>query len=278
MQTILFAVFSGIIVLLAGSLPWVTVFAAINLRILPLVPWAILPMAVYLFCYWKFVGGRWGSTGSANLRRSNLRANSLSAGVWSASLAAGMLGFAAIVAMLILMSRLVNLPGSAPLTAPSGMPPVTFLTLLVMSSIVAGVTEEAAFRGYMQGPIERKYGLGTAIFVNGTAFGLLHFPNHPTDVFKMLPYYIAVAAVYSGLTWASNSILPAVVLHSGGDVWSLGRLWLSGRPEWQLQSEPLALIWQTGVDAGFVISVVVFGALSALTTWAYARVRRLRKQ
>ena len=278
MTTIVFAVFTGIIVLLAGSLPWVALLAAANLRIAPVAPWAILPMAAYLFCYWKFVGGRWGSKGRADLRRANLRANSLSADLWGASLAAGMVGFAAIMAMLILMSRLVNLPGSAPLTAPSGMPPITFFVLLVMSSIVAGVTEEAAFRGYMQGPIEREYGLVAAILINGTAFGLLHFPNHPTEVLMMLPYYIAVAAVYSGLTWAANSILPALVLHSGGDVWSLGRLWLSGRPEWQLQSEPVAVIWQTGVDQGFVIWAVVFVALAALTTWAYAGVRRLRRQ
>jgi membrane protease YdiL (CAAX protease family) len=31
----------------------------------------------------------------------------------------------------------------------------------------------------MQGPIERRYGLAPAILVNGAAFGLLHFPNHP---------------------------------------------------------------------------------------------------
>src|SRR5689334_8588391 len=102
MTTIVFAVFMGIIVLLAGNLPWVALGAA-NLHIAPLAPWAILPMAAYLFCYWKFVGGRWGSKGVADSRRANLRANSLSAELWGASLAAGMLGFAAIGAMLIFM-------------------------------------------------------------------------------------------------------------------------------------------------------------------------------
>jgi hypothetical protein len=97
-----------------------------------------------------------------------------------------------------------------------------------MSSIVAGVTEEAAFRGYMQGPIERRYGLAAAILVSGTAFGLLHFPNHPADVLVMLPYYIAGVGGVWRLTWAANSILPALVLHSGGDVISLGRLWMTG--------------------------------------------------
>jgi len=100
-----------------------------------------------------------------------------------------------------------------------------------MSSCVAGITEEAAFRGYMQGPIEQRYGLMPAILVNGSMFGLLHFPNHPDAVLAMLLYYIAVAAVYGGLTWACNSILPALVLHAGGDIWSLTLLWITGRPE-----------------------------------------------
>jgi membrane protease YdiL (CAAX protease family) len=53
------------------------------------------------------------------------------------------------------------------------------ITSLTMASVVAGVTEEAAFRGYMQTRIERQYGLLIAILVNGVMFGLLHFPNHP---------------------------------------------------------------------------------------------------
>ena len=108
-------------------------------------------------------------------------------------------------------------------------------------------------------------------------FGLLHFPNHPADVLKMLPYYIAVSSVYGGLTWAVNSILPALVLHSAGDVWSLGRLWQTGRPEWQLSSSPPASIAETGVDTGFVAAAAAFLALAGLTAWAYAGIYKLRQ-
>ena len=144
-----------------------------------------------------------------------------------------------------------------------------------MSSVVAGVTEEAAFRGYMQSPIERHYGLAVAILVNGAMFGLLHFPTHPGAMVLMLPYYIAVSAVYGGLTWAANSILPALVMHSGGDVWSLGRLWLTGRPEWQLSSAPAPLVRETGVDTGFAVAVGSLVVFTVLAIWAYAALRRL---
>src|SRR5204863_715691 len=102
-----------------------------------------------------------------------------------------------------------------------------------------------------------------------------HFPNHPGDVLVMLPYYIAVSAVYGGLTWAANSILPAVVLHSAGDVWSLVRLWWTGRPEWQLSSAPAKLVRETGVDAAFLLSAAACAVLGGLTWWSYVGVHSL---
>jgi membrane protease YdiL (CAAX protease family) len=156
------------------------------------------------------------------------------------------------------------------------MPVATAVLLLVMQSTVAGVTEEAAFRGYMQGMIERRYGLATAILVNGTIFGLLHFSSHPRDVILMLPYYIAVSAVYGGLTWAADSILPALVLHSVGDVVVLTRWWATGRPEWQLAATPPPLIWDSGLDASFVLAGVAAILLALVTARAYAMVRRIR--
>jgi membrane protease YdiL (CAAX protease family) len=233
-------------------------------------------MVVYLWAYWRFIRGDWGSPESAATRRQYLRAHALPGDVWPMALVSGLLGFGALLAFVAVMARLVTLPESAQITTPAGMPAVTGFMLLTVASLVAGVTEEAAFRGYMQTPIEQRYGLPLAILVNGTMFGLLHFPNHPDAVLTMLPYYIAVAAVYGGLTWAANSILPSLVLHVGGDVWSLGRLWMTGRPEWQLSAASPALIWNTGVDARFMLASGSLVVLSMLTIRAYRDVHRLR--
>ena len=83
-------------------------------------------------------------------------------------------------------------------------------------------------------------------------------------------------AVYGGLTWAANSILPSLVLHVGGDIWSLGRLWLTGRPEWQLPPSPAALIRETGVDKGVLIAIASLAMLTAVTVAGYRAVRRMR--
>jgi membrane protease YdiL (CAAX protease family) len=270
--TIVSAVALGVAVLFAGGLPWGLLLAPANLRFGVAVPWAVLPMAAYLWAYWKFIRGDWGSPGNPV----DLRANGLSGDVWAAALLAGLVGFGALLSFIAVMARLVALPASAQIATPAGMPPATVFVLLTMASVVAGVSEEAAFRGYMQTPIERRYGLPLAILVNGLMFGLLHFPNHPNDVLAMLPYYLAVSAVYGGLTWAANSILPALVLHVGGDIWSLGRLWATGRPEWQLSPTEPALIWKTGVDAEFMIAAAALVTLSGLAIAACRSVHRLR--
>ena len=274
MITIVSAAGLGVAVLLAGNLPWAVVFAPLNVRFGTLVPWAIAPMAIYLWLYWGFVGGRIGSGDSAASRRLSLRANGLAADVWVKALLTGLVGFGALLMLIGLMARLMTMPESAPLTMPDAMPAATAFALLVMSSIVAAVTEEAGFRGYMQGPIERQYGLALGILVNGLMFGLLHFPNHPGQVVSMLPYYVAVAGVYGGLTWATNSILPAIVLHAGGDVWSLSRLWLTGRPEWQLTGSAQTLLWESGVDSRFLLAALAFTALTAAFLWLCLALRR----
>ena len=280
MLTILIAAGSAILVLLAGSLPWAGIggFSGLggwNLRVGTLVPWAIFPMALYLWAYFGFISGRWGASG-AEVRRQNLLANRLSWKVWRAALPAGVLGLGAIFMLLGVVARLVRLPAGSPISAPHGMPVVTMAVLLSMQSVVAGISEESAFRGYMQSIIGRRYGVTAAVLISGTLFGLLHFPNHPGDVVLMLPYYIAVSAVYGGLTWAANSILPALVLHVCGDIAVLLRWWLTGRPEWQVGAMAQPLVWESGIDGPFVRAALAAIALAAMTAVSYYLVRGSR--
>ena len=114
-------------------------------------------MAVFLVFYWRFLKG-WGwpqSTTAA--RRASLRAEPLSAQVWRWSLLAGGLGLAASIVLFIVSHRLIRWP-QAPHSDLTHIPLTTLLPSLLMSAMVAGISEEAGFRGYMQGPLERRYG------------------------------------------------------------------------------------------------------------------------
>jgi hypothetical protein len=104
---------------------------------------------------WHYIGGRIGSPENADTRRADLRANPLAPDVWIMAIFTGLVGFAALLALVAVMARLVTLPESAPIVAPTGVPRLTVFLLLVMSSIVAGVTEEGGFRGY--GLLRRLY-------------------------------------------------------------------------------------------------------------------------
>jgi len=280
MGTLLGATGTAILVLLVGSLPWagfgrVSGLGAWNLRVGILLPWAVVPMALYLWLYFGYIGGRWGDANAAR-RRENLKANPVPRALWVTAIPAGLAGFGAILALLAVFARLVPLPAGAPITTPAGMPVATTCALLAMQSVVAGVTEESAFRGYMQSIVARRFGVPVAITASGILFGLLHFPNHPSEVVLMLPYYVAVSAVYGALTWAADSIWPAIVLHSVGDVVVLMRWWLTGLPEWQLTATPPTLVRDGGIDASFIGTLGVAVFLSGLTVWAYGRVNQLR--
>jgi hypothetical protein len=100
----------------------------------------------------------------------------------------------------------------------------------------------------------------------------------PWAVVPMAAYlwlYWSVSAVYGGITSAANSILPAIVLHAAANVWSLTRLWLTGRPEWQIAAEPKGLVWDTGVDGSFLAAIAALVLLSAAASWLGSRTARL---
>ena len=116
MTTLVAAVAAGVGVLLAGNLPWAAVLAPLNLRMSPVVPGAIAPMALYLWLYWRYIGGRLGAAESAGFRRTSLRANPLTAPVWAMAILTGLVGFATLVALLRLMARIVAVVGHAVFT------------------------------------------------------------------------------------------------------------------------------------------------------------------
>jgi membrane protease YdiL (CAAX protease family) len=170
------------------------------------------------------------------------------------------------------LSRLVSLPQQRDLDV-SRYPATTVLLWVLMSAVVAGVVEETSLRGYMQRPLERRYGPLIAILVTVIAFGLGHL-THPEVTLVLLPYFLAVAAVYGTLAHLTDSTLPSMLLHVGGNVFSAGGLFLGRRSEWQLSSAPKPLIWEAGPDASFWATVLALLVVGAMAVWAYACLSR----
>jgi membrane protease YdiL (CAAX protease family) len=261
------AVLMGMAVLLAGTMPRNFLFAA-NLRLYPNLPWAVPLTALYIWFFWSYLNGSGPPDSTSHQRRTSLRASSLSGATWAWALIAGGLGIVALVLALQIVNRLILLP---PQTLPdlARVPGTTVIALLLMAAPVAGIVEEAAFRGYMQGPIERQHGLVVAILITGTMFAVAHLDFTPI----LWPYYVAVAAIYGTVTSITRSILPAIVLHTSGNLYSNFDLWRHGQAEWQAGSEPTTLIWQNGPDASFWMTSASLLVVGAVMSWAFVRLK-----
>jgi membrane protease YdiL (CAAX protease family) len=268
MPVIVRAVLAGGTLSVVGVVVW-SFFSKANQKFLVTVPWVIVPTAVFLWVFWRWARGDWGPASTSEARRSSLRAHSLSPDLFGMAIFAGILGFASLIPFLGVLTRLVTLNQSAPIRLPPEMPFGTVVVLLIMASVVAGVVEEAAFRGYIQGPIERRHGPVVAIVVVGALFGLGHFTHHPESMLQAMPFYLAVSAIYGMLAYLTNSILPGLVLHVVGDVLVLNRLWMTGKADWELTSTQPRLIWETGPDAAFWGSLAAFILLGAATVWIF---------
>ncbi|MFT3827673.1 MAG: type II CAAX endopeptidase family protein [Chitinophagaceae bacterium] len=259
------SVLTGMLLVFAGTIPRNILFAA-NLSYFPAFPWAVPLMAVYLFFFWRYCNGKGAPQSTAAERKYSMRAYPLKTRIWGWSLLAGIMGIVTLVIALHLLNRMVVLPQQQ-LPDMKHVPDSTVLTLLLAGAPVAGIVEEIAFRGYMQGPIEQRWGIIAAILITGTMFAVAHL-----DFTLILwPYYVAVAAIYGTVTYLTNSILPAIVLHTAGNLYSNLDLWLHGQAEWQAGTKPEQLIWQSGIDSSFLLLGGIFILSLLITIWLYRR-------
>lgn len=219
LPTIVRAVVVGSLVVSFGTLPWAALVAA-NKRLWPAVPWSIPVMALYLRFYWRVLGGQGWPQSTAEWRRESLRARPLASTVWRAALLAGSLGLAGLVAVRIAFDELLALP-RGPLPDASAIPAVMLAVHVLMTSVVAGVAEEAGFRGYMQAPIERRHGALVAILLVGIVFWLAHSMQYLGNARLLLLhawFYLAASALLGILAHWTGSILSCIVLHTALDV------------------------------------------------------------
>ncbi|MGA2146426.1 MAG: type II CAAX endopeptidase family protein [Bryobacteraceae bacterium] len=240
---VIWAVLTGLAVMVAGEFPW-SILVAVNFRHPGSPPWAVLAMALYLTLYWRYLNG-WGwPAKNAQSRRDRFRARGLPARVWLWAMASGILAVAAAVLLQGAYGRLVRLPASA-VPDFSRYPWFTVLAAMLMAGMVSGIAEEAGFRGYMQSAIERQHGPVAAIAIVSLVFAAIHFSHGVSATLPRVPYLLAISVIYGAITYRTGSILPALVIHGGGDALEYLIAWRWGVPR------AASLIWQSGPDAAF---------------------------
>jgi membrane protease YdiL (CAAX protease family) len=263
------AIALGWLLAAAGTYPWKWLANA-NMRYLPSVPWGPVAMAAYLWLYWRYATGHGWPAASRLARRESARAHPVDGSAWGPAIVAGILGLWFSVAVLRLIGRFIVIPQPSAVDI-SRVSPVTLLTFVLMGALVAGVVEEVSFRGYMQRPIERRYGPTVAIAVVGVMFGLAH-GTHSYWSLWLMPYYIAVAAVYGGLAYLTDSIVPSLTLHAGADALDALMSLAGGGSVVQQAGAPRSGL---GAEVGLTINILVLVGTGVASMWAYRELAEL---
>lgn len=252
-------VWIGVLALVFTLLPggiWSALLIA-NLVTSPAIPWAAIVMALVLWLIWQYLGGRWWPRSTSEARHRALRASPISRQVFLWALAAGVLAIVALTGFWIVLFQLVKSPGNA-LPDFSRYPWLTVALTLVMASLVGAVTEEAGFRGYLQGVLERDLSGPAAIVIAALALT----PGHGLRqgfVWSTLLFYFFVDGMFGMTAYLAQSILPGIVVHTLGLLAFFTLVWPNDSAR--------RLVSQGGADAWFwihVAQVLIFGVLAIL--------------
>jgi membrane protease YdiL (CAAX protease family) len=194
----------------------------INLQTSPRVPWAVGVMAILLWLMWQYLGGRWWPRRTSNVRRSLLRASPVPRRVFGWAFLAGALSIAALSGCWIVLFQLVRMSPNV-LADISEYPFLTVALVGVTASLAAPLSEEAAFRGYFQGPLERQFSAPVAVVMSSILFALAH-GIHGFFWPKLLVYFLAGLS-FGATAYLSNSILPGIAVHILADVTFFTLVW-----------------------------------------------------
>jgi len=262
LPVVLRAIVNGLLVLFFGALAW-TAMLVINLKLTSSVPWAAGTLVLFLWIYWHYLNGAGWPRSTAQARHTNFRAHQLSGRTWFWALMTGATALAGAVALQGVFERLVRIP-PLPFTNLSQYPSTTVLVVLLAAAAEAGIVEEAAFRGYMQAPIERRYGPGIAVAVVAVVFGCSHLANGFHELL-WLPVYFLVGVILGVVAYLTNSILPGMVLHASLDAFRFLTAWRRGAVRQE------RLIWVSGADASFWTSLAAAVIFGVVAVWAYKK-------
>jgi membrane protease YdiL (CAAX protease family) len=252
---------------LVGGGIWTALLVA-NLATSPAVPWSVAAMALVLWAAWRYLGGSGPPRSTSEARRRGLRAERLAGPVLAWALAAGALSIVALTGLWIVLFQLVKSPGNT-LPDYAKYPPVTVAVVLVMASVVGAVTEEAGFRGYLQGFLEREFGATVAI----AGSSLMMAPGHGLTqgfVWSTLVFYLCVDAMFGVTAYLTQSIVPGIITHAAGLITFFTLIWPSDATR--------HLVVEDGATAWFWIHVGQTIAFAALALLAFGRLARLTRR
>ncbi len=217
-STVVKAIVSGCIVAMIGLGAWGGL-GLTALRQPGFMPWLVPAMASVLVlgaAYLKW--GKWPNSGAA-FRSEAVRLNAVRLKPFLLSLIAGWSTMLTGFCLYVAHRAASGMGGENPLSLPHA-PLAMLLPGLVMAGLVAGVVEEIAFRGFIQGTLERRFGIVPAILVSGFVWALFH-TNHSyfgEEALVWFGIFLSVATMLGTIAHRTNSLIPGIAVHAGFDI------------------------------------------------------------
>jgi len=240
-------IISGFIVSTTGIAVWSILLLVFS------PPVSIVLMIFALWAYWKFFSGHWGKEQNRINRSENFRKVTLSPYLWKWGLT-GAVSFVMIVqAGFFITFRITAFP-DAQFTSDykilETMPGWSAWALLITSSVVAGICEETGYRGYLQLPLEKKYGPATAILISSVVFTLIHLGKR--WAIPIIPQIFFASILLGLLAYKSGSLIPGIIGHSILDIFNYSVWWTHLTGGFHKET-----IFKTGMDLHFIFWILV---------------------
>lgn len=241
------AIVLGIVVSAIGVLIWPAVAAVIPL------PWSFIVMIVFLVIYVQFFSGATKPKSTQAFRQKNFRAKKLSSRVWAHAIIAVFLIVIIEQSSLVVTFRFIEFPAemfAQEYSFLQNIPTWAGWLVIVMISVVAGICEEIGFRGYMQVPLEDKYGPLTAIAMVSLMFVVVHLHQAWSGPIVFHIFFISV--LFGSIAYFSKSLIPGIIAHSIMDVCNFS-FWWSDLGN-QFNERPIE---ETGFDLHLVLWIAI---------------------
>jgi membrane protease YdiL (CAAX protease family) len=256
------AIVLGWVLLTIGStIPFLPLFG--NLKFHPEIPWALPMTLVILALYWGYFSG-WGPPAATREARQKLARVSwpVSRRIWGAAIPAILFGIVALVALRLLLPSLMPVRAPSVSISLSSYPLPTVIGALLSIVAIAAITEEIAFRGYMQKPLEDAYGIVPAVLIVGTMFWVAHLDHGIT--ITHLPFQMSASIALGLLAYLTRSLVPGMIAHGAADI-LLQPAYLFRHPEFIWKALSARPVWE-GVASTFPERLLTIGRECRLST------------
>lgn len=232
-------------------------------------PWPVVGMGAILILYYMYFSGRWKPGNTQAFRRFCMRRNKLKRVQWIWGLLASFFLFIFVSSGLVFTFRMVEFQPEVFKTFSylNDLPPWQAWSVTLGISMVAGVCEEIGFRGYMQKPLEQKYGPVAAISITSLVFVVVHL--HQAWAGGILVQIFVISSMIGYLAYATNSLIPGILAHISFDIINVSYWWsdILGT----FEHKPIGI---TGIDIHFIVALIV---VLLSMGWFIVAIRRLLK-